>query len=540
MMRDLWPWLALIFRRPGRLVVGGLLILATLLAGMGLLALSGWFITATALTGLLLAAGIQASLNLYVPGGGIRFFAVARTVARYAERVYNHDTVLRLLTDIRVALFQRLCLTARHRRNLLRGPQWLSRLTNDVDALDTLYLRLIAPTALAALVTAMLVLAAWLVYSQHLAIGLAMTLIPAFLVATVLVYLRTRHLVYRQTDARERVRTDVIEHIEGFAELTAAGRTGKHAALCLRQADQIARNDSRADTRTGWNLGLAQVMVNLSVVLALWMGLQLFQQGQISGPVAVLLPVALLGLLEVYSMLPDAFARLGGTLASAARLNRDCSVGQPLEPTARQQPIEDANALELQQITIRFGVHSPVISRFDLKVHTGEWVGIIGSSGAGKSSLADVMAGLEQPASGSVRSHQAPAYLTQQTVLFEDTLKANLQLGKPGVTDAELWRVLELVAMADRFTHEPAQLNTWLGSMGSQLSGGEARRIALARVLLSESPILILDEPFTGVDANTRDTVAAGMKRWLAGKTVIALGHAPEAFPAPDRTIRLN
>ena len=135
-MRELGPWLALIFRRPGRLVTGGLLILATLLAGMGLLALSGWFITATALSGILLAAGVQASINLYVPGGGIRFFAVARTVARYAERVYNHDTVLRLLTDIRVALFERLSTAGRDRRTRLRGPQWLSRLTNDVDALD--------------------------------------------------------------------------------------------------------------------------------------------------------------------------------------------------------------------------------------------------------------------------------------------------------------------------------------------------------------------------------------------------------------------
>ncbi len=538
-MRELWPWLKLIFRRPGRLVLGGLLLLATLLAGMGLLALSGWFITATALTGLLLAAGVQASLNLYVPGGGIRFFAVARTVARYAERVYNHDTVLRLLTDIRVALFERLCLSARHRRNTLRGPQWLSRLTNDVDALDTLYLRLIAPAALAAMVTTLLVVVAATAYSRELAAGLVITLLPALLVATVVVYLRTHHLVYRQTDARERVRTDVIEHIEGFAELTAAGRTGKHAALCLRQADQVARNDSRADTRTGWHLGLSQVMVNLAVVLALWMGLQLFQQDVISGPVVVLLPVALLGLLEIYSVLPDAFARLGGTLASAARLNRDCSAEPVAESSTDLNPLDHHNALELEQVTIRFGDHSPVLSHFDLTVRAGEWVGIIGSSGAGKSSLAEVMAGLEQPASGRVR-HLPLAYLTQQTVLFEDTLKANLRIGNPDASDAELWRVLELVAMADRFTHEPAQLNTWLGSMGSQLSGGEARRIALARALLNESTLLILDEPFTGVDAQTRDRIAAEMEQWLAGKTVVALGHAPEALPASGRTIRLS
>ena len=538
-MRELWPWLSLIFRRPGRLVLGGLLILITLLSGMGLLALSGWFITATALAGLLLATGVQASLNLYVPGGGIRFFAVARTVARYAERVYNHDTVLRLLADIRVALFERLSLAARYRRNALRGPQWLSRLTNDVDALDTLYLRLIAPAALAALVTTMLVVVAWVFYSQALAVGLLITLLPAFLVATVVVYLRTRHLVYRQTDARERARTDVIEHIEGFAELTAAGRTGKHAALCLRQADQIARNDSRADTRTGWNLGLAQVMVNLAVVLALWMGLQLFQQGSVTGPVVVLLPIALLGLLEVYSMLPDAFARLGGTLASAARLNRDCVAESASESAASQPPADPHHALELDQVTVRFGDHAPVLSRFDLAVLKGEWVNVIGNSGAGKSSLAEVMAGLEKPASGCAR-RIASAYLTQQTVLFEDTLKANLLIGRPDASDADLWRVLGMVAMTDRFTREPAQLNTWLGSMGSQLSGGEARRIALARVLLNEAPLIILDEPFTGVDTHTRNSIAADMKQWLGEKTVVALGHAPEALPASDRTLRLS
>jgi ATP-binding cassette subfamily C protein CydC len=536
-MRELTPWLALISHRPSRLAIGGLLILATLLAGMGLLALSGWFITATALTGILLATGVQASLNLYVPGGGIRFFAVARTVARYAERVYNHDTVLRLLTDIRVALFERLSTAGRDRRTRLRGPQWLSRLTNDVDALDTLYLRLIAPTALAALVTAILLIATWLMYRGELAVGLALVLVPAFLVATLLAYLRTRHLVYQRTAARERVRTDVIQHIEGFGELTAAGRIGKHAALCLRQAGQIARNEARTDTRTGWNLGLSQVMVNLAVVLALWMGLELFQSGTITGPMAVLLPIAILGLQEIYSVLPDAFARLGGTLASAEALNRDCAQ-EPCERANEQQPYDHGCALELDRVTIRFGDHAPVVSHFDMSVANGEWVAMIGNSGAGKSSLADVIAGLDRPAVG--RIHSLPlAYLTQKTVLFDDTLKSNLLIGRPDATDTELWRVLELVAMAERFVHEPAQLNTWLGSMGSQLSGGEARRIALARVVLSSAPLLILDEPFTGVDANTRNRIVKNMRQWLAGKTLVSLGHAPEALPASDRTIRL-
>ena len=163
-MPELKPWLPLIFRRKGRLTVGAGLLLGTLLSGIGLLALSGWFLTETALVGLLLAAGIQAYINLYVPGGGIRFFAVSRTVFRYLERVYNHNTVLQLLTDIRVALFDRLAARPRTERSSRSGAQWLSRLTADVDALDTLYLRLIAPAALAAVVTLLLAAMAWLLF----------------------------------------------------------------------------------------------------------------------------------------------------------------------------------------------------------------------------------------------------------------------------------------------------------------------------------------------------------------------------------------
>lgn len=539
-MPELKPWLALIFQRPERLITGGLLMLLTLLAGMGLLALSGWFITATALTGLLLAAGVQASLNLYIPGGGIRLFAVTRTVARYLERVYNHDTVLRLLTDIRVTLFRQLSLAKRGSRSALRGSQWLSRLTSDVDALDTLYLRLIAPTALAALVTMLLVITAALFYSWQLALILLALLTVAFVGATVAVFVRTRALTSRQTDETEEIRTGVIEHLDGFAELTAAGRTGKHAAWLLRNASWVTRQQAETETRVGWHSALTQAMINLAVVCALWVGLQLYSIDAVSGPVMVLLPIALLGLGEVYAMLPDAFGRLGGTIASAARLNRDCHDTPERHPAPETSPaLQDNVAVEIRNLTLRHPNHPPLMTHFNLSVERGQWLGIIGVSGSGKSSLADALAGLITPTAGSLITREC-CYLTQQTVLFEDTLRSNLLLGHSGATDQQLWGVLELVGMAERFVHEPEQLNTWLGASGSRLSGGEARRIALARVLLSSRPIVILDEPFTGVDATTRDRINARLPAWLSGKTVISLGHAPEAIPDSGAVVHLS
>ncbi|MBO6851293.1 MAG: thiol reductant ABC exporter subunit CydC [Marinobacter sp.] len=537
-MHELKPWLKLIFKRPGRLVLGAVLILATLVSGIALLAVSGWFITETALTGLLLAAGTAATINLYVPGGAIRFFAVSRTVSRYLERVYNHDTVLRLLTDIRVALFCRLAASSRRLRNELTGAQWLSRLTSDVDALDTLYLRLIAPTALAGLVTVLMILLAAILFNLTTAFIVAMILIAAFSVATGGVYLRTRELAYRQNDRQESLRTAVIEHLEGFAELTAAGRTGKHGAWLMRQAHQVTSSQTRTDTRTGWHLAGTQFLINLAVVLSLWFGLELYQADMVSGPVLVLLPIALLGLGEVYAMLPDAFGRLGATEASAGRLNRDCAgnhiADRPAQPSARP-----GIALHAKSLAVKHPAHTVLLTHFDLELKAGERLGILGHSGSGKSSLADTIAGLLAPAQGSLSCLPA-VYLTQRTVLFEDTLRANLLLGAPEATDTELWRILELVELADRFATEPDQLETWLGSGGNRLSGGEARRVALARVLLNRAPMVILDEPFTGLDSEMRSRISKRMDVYLEGRTVISLAHGPDALPGTDRVIYLT
>ncbi|MGO1502977.1 MAG: thiol reductant ABC exporter subunit CydC [Marinobacter sp.] len=537
-MSELKPWLKLIYGRPGRLFVGALLMLAALLSGLGLLALSGWFITETALVGILLAASLPATINLYVPGGGIRFFAVSRTVSRYVERLYNHDTVLRLLSDIRVALFRKLASAGRSQRRELTGAQWLSRLTSDIDALDTLYLRLIAPAALAALVTLLMFVLAVVLFDIQIAAGIALILGAAFLLATLAAYVRTVKIASRQSDQQESLRIAVIEHLEGFAELTAAGRTGKHGAWLMRQAHQASSEQVKADSRIGWHQAGSHLLINLSAVFALWAGFELFRNGLISGPVLVLLPIALLGLAEVYSALPDAFGKLGATQASAARLNRDCRDADPTSHSATISLPADT-ALMANDLAVKYPEHAPLFTHFNLQVRAGERVGILGQSGSGKSSLADAFSGLLDPSSGSCSSLPC-AYLTQKTVLFEDTLRANLLLGSPNASDAELWGILERVELAERFGSERDQLDTWLGSAGSKLSGGEARRVALARVLLSPAPVVILDEPFTGVDMATRQRIARQIDSWLEGRTVVSLAHGPDALPGTDRVIQLN
>jgi ATP-binding cassette subfamily C protein CydC len=545
MNNALRPWLQLIFQRRNRLLVGALLILLTLLAGIALLAVSGWFITKTALVGLLIAMGVQATIELYMPGSAIRLFAVSRTVFRYLERIYNHETVLRLLADIRVTLFKRLALVPRSQRSPMTGAQWLSRLLTDVDALDTLYLRLLAPSALAALVSVGVIVLAAMVFSVQAGVLVAALLILAFTVATVAVYLRTQRLAQDQSERQDALRSQLVQHIEGYAELAAAGLAHDQSAALMQQAEQLTNEQCIIETRAGWHLAGSSLLINLAVAVALWMGFGLYQQQLLSGPVLVLLPVALLGLGEVYGMLPDAFSRLGGTVASARRLNRDTANSDTqsditLPKTPDPETLDNGDfSVEVCDLQLCHSNSQPLLARpISIKLQPGEWLGFTGRSGSGKSSLADALSGLTNPSAGSVKSLPV-AYLTQQTYLFDDTLRMNLQMANPQASDADLWHVLDLVEMADRFADEPAQLDTWLGSGGNVLSGGEARRIALARVLLSPAAVFVLDEPFTGVDNALRDRIRGRLEQRLAGRTVISLAHSADALAGSAKTIAL-
>jgi ATP-binding cassette subfamily C protein CydC len=547
-MHELWPWLRLLSRRRLRLSVGLLLLFLTLLFGVGLLALSGWFITATAVTGLLIAGGTAASINLYVPGGGIRFFAVGRTVVRYIERLYNHDTVLRLLSDVRVALFERLSAASLAHRESLRGSQWLSRLTNDVDTLDTLYLRLVAPTLVALCMFLLLVLGTGWVFDMQAALGVGALLALTFMLATFAVYRHTAARTAAETDRREALRTEVVAHLEGLAELTAAGFSARSSAQLLDESFGLTRDQSVVAIRLGWYQALIQALLSGAVVFALWSGFSLLAAEAISAPVLVLLPLALLAANEAYAALPDAFGRLGGAVAAARRLSRDgggASVGRDGEAGAASglntfsAPADPALTLEARGITLQYPGQLPALEGFSLQLGRCEHLGVIGPSGCGKSSLADAVAGLLSPVRGDILRVPA-AVLTQRTVLFEDTLRANLLLGNPQARDEQLWQVLAVVALEQRFREEAVGLDTWVGTQGRLLSGGEARRVALARVLLSDAPLLVLDEPFTGVDAPTRELIGDRMGPLLAERAVLAFAHEAEALPRMHRIYTLG
>ncbi|QJD59450.1 thiol reductant ABC exporter subunit CydC [Pseudomonas sp. gcc21] len=544
-MNELRPWLTLILVKRARLMIGALLIAATFLSAIGLLALSGWFITATGVTAMLWAAGQRIAFDVYVPGGGIRFFALTRTVARYTERIYNHNSVLGLLADLRSTHFAALARLDGATLSRLRAPQWLNRLTADIDTLDTLYLRLLAPPAVAFFGV---LLVCGVIALFHLALGVLLGIVLLILLCALTFGMAAwaMRLSAARVEQLDQMRTLSIEQLQGLAELTAAGTLVRHQTQLLQASQNMLDDQLKLQLRVALGQALAAAGVLFCMLIGFFGALWATEQGTLSGPVAVLITLALLALGEGLAPLPGAFAQYGATRAAAARLNKQVALSSQLaEPTA-PHPVPADLTLKWDAVDVEYAG----IANLDLTVPAGTSLAIIGPSGCGKSTLAQLAARLIDPDAGRVQIGKAAlsqlalqdwrahvGYLTQQTELLHDSIAANLLLAAPDATDAQLWHVLERVELADMVEQLPAGLDTWVGESGKQLSGGEGRRLALARVLLKGSPVVILDEPFNGLDKATAERVRRNIEPWLAGRTVLLLGHAPGLLPRADRTL---
>ncbi|MDL2191356.1 ATP-binding cassette domain-containing protein [Cobetia sp. LC6] len=554
------PWGRVHERYRRRLLLGVVLMTMTALSALGLLAVSGWFITASALTGAALAAGAVAVLDVYTPGSAIRLFAVSRTVSRYLERLYNHDTILRLLASLRGSAFASLVSMDPARLSSRRSSDWLNRLTADIDTLDALYLRLAAPPVMALLLIVAL-LGITLVWLPGATPWLALLLLTGWAWLTLgqarwgLVASR------RRVTTLEALRSSLMEALRGHAELEAYAALG-HVREQLEAVEaRLLADQWRLAVISAVGNALAVLVIGLAWLLLLAMGMLALRDDQLSGPMMVMLPLAAMALGEGLAGLPAAFSQAGATLGAAERLNDIEHAAGVVHGDARLSagPI----SVTLEQVSYRYpGALFAAFSTLSLTVEAGEQVAICGASGAGKSTLAALLTGQtslasrglqsgpdEEPSGGTEEKrgeeqsgrvllngqevHQyAPlaiadgvGCLTQQVDLFDASLADNLRLGAADADDAALWQVLDAVDLADWVASLPQGLATRVGEGGRQVSGGQARRISLARLALTNPGLVLLDEPFSGLDATTAQRVAQGLADWLAGRTVIYLLH---------------
>ncbi len=538
----------LLGHRKGWLAAGLALIMLSVGAGVALLALSGWFISACALAGL----GLIAALDIFTPGAGIRLAAVTRTVARYFERLATHEATFRLLADLRRTIFDRLLrLDEAQLRALGRGDT-LSRLTADVDSLDHLFIGVIGPVASALLLTLVAALLLGILVDPWLAAATLGLLLLTGPVLAEQARRRGRRSSHALVTALPELRREGSDSLEGLQELVAfdlGARQGREIGLRSARVIGLQETLARLDATSQ---GLVTFTSLLSTWLAMVLGVGLLERGVIDGPVLGLLVLGVLALGEAWSALPGAWRRLEQCRGAALRLGETLAQA-PLLPQPRHPLPPHGQDLELERVGFRYRPDLPaVLQEFSLTVGPGERIAVVGPSGAGKTTLAmllmrqiDPQAGVARLGGTDLRQLDAAGLrrhiglLPQRPVLFRDTLAANLRLASPEASDADLHRALQIAGLGDFVAGLAEGLDTWIEEDAANVSGGEARRIALARLVLTDCPVVILDEPTTGLDEATAGRLAATLDQWLAGRTAVMITHDPSLLPPHDRVVTL-
>ncbi|OUL98998.1 ATP-binding cassette domain-containing protein [Variovorax sp. JS1663] len=515
-----------------RLALGAGLAALTVLMGMGLLGLSGWFITATALAGLQAASAIM--FDVFMPSAGIRLLALGRTAARYGERLTTHDATFAVLATLRVRLFRGWARPDAARRLLARPARLLFRLSADIDALESFYLRLLVPAAaaLGAALLAGLVLGAM---RPWMGLLLALWLLGAGWGIALLLARRARPAAVRRAQAIESLRARAIDLVAGQTELVMAGRIQAQQEALAAADRHLAAADlalNRLEAGAGAAYGMAGALTLAAVLLAVGL---LTGEGAIGAPAAALALLMALSAIEPFAALRRGAFEAGRAWLAARRLAPYMAAGA--EASAVPALPDDGLALQSRELVlIHPGSRVPALQHGTLALAEGEHVAVIGASGAGKSTLLAATAGELAPAGGELRALPA-CLLTQRIDLFQDSLRDNLRLADPEADDARLWSALAAAGLADEVRALPHGLATLLGEGGLGLSGGQSRRLALARLLLRDLPFWLLDEPTEALDTATAHDVLRRLRAQAVGRTLLIATHLRREAALADRLL---
>jgi ATP-binding cassette subfamily C protein CydC len=516
----------------GRMLASVLLGFLTIASGIGLMSTSAYIIA---------RAALQPPLaELQVAIAGVRAFGIARGLLRYAERLLAHDTALRILSHLRIWIYELIEPLVPGRFETYRSGDLLARLTSDVDTLENLFVRTLAPSG-----TALLTGLAMSFFIATIHPSVALIFLLFYCMAAVLIPLVSLRLAadlgFHLVTIRSEMFITIMDGLEGGAELLVFNQTNNHN----RELDRLTNSYHRAQHRSAWVNGfttaLSTFIANLSVVALTAATVPLIRTGNLTG---VDLAVILLGNLASYeavSILPAAYQELNRDLAAGERIFDLAASGKELQPggITIDRSHSKAPRIEFQNVSYSYPSRfEPALKDISFKLLPGETLGIAGPSGSGKTTLTEILLGLRREYEGIVLidGNELQSFdpddlrhnfsvMPQRPYFFHSTLRENLLIANPEATEEHLVEAMRLAQLSGFLDQLPAGLDTLIGEHGYQLSAGERQRLSIARALLKTAPVFIMDEATTHLDLATEARLWGALESILTASSSLIISH---------------
>ena len=534
--RELAPFIKLFRGHLKWMALGTLCGLLSAASAVGLLALSGWFISATALAGM--TAATAHLFNFFHPGIGVRLFAIGRTLARYTERIVSHDATFRILQSLRSWFYIHLEPLAPSRLMVFRSGDLLNRIVADIDALDNLYLRVLSPSVIALIMSLLVVGFLW-IFDPLIAVSTGFFLLLAGVgVPTIMLRLGKtsgRELTRRTSELRIRI----VDGLQGLPELLIFGACRRHLDAVRQSSRALIKSQLRMSFIRGLSIAFITLLSGLAVLTALYLSVGMVNRDSLDGANLALIALAVLASFEAVWSLPAAYQYLEHTREAGRRLLEIVHTKPLVIFPGRSITVPRKAGVKFKNVSFRYNENTPwVISDVDFQIPPGRRVAVIGETGSGKSTLIHLLVRFWDPAAGHIylddedirtlsesdlRLHIS--VVTQNPHLFNTTLRENLLMARPEATHDELLAALQSAQLIDFVTGLNDGLDTWIGEAAKRLSGGQARRLAIARAILKDAPLWVLDEPTEGLDTITERKMMRAIEKRTTGRTLLLITH---------------
>ena len=543
MLTLLRPYIALYKHYFWQIVIGLSLSILTLFASVFLLSLSGWFLASTAVVGV---AGLY-TFNYMLPAAGVRAAAITRTASRYVERLVDHNTTFKILAYLRTLAFRKILPLSANQLAQYQKADLLNRFIVDIDALDHLYLKLFSPIV-TALVMILLLFVGLSYINLPIALIITIVLTITLLAIPVIFYHAGKQLGETLAKQQSEYRALLINYLQGQAELTLFNAQHRYRTKLDKLESDWLFHQQRQSTLMALSSALVVLIAGFLTLLVLW----LITQYTLS-PLVALFVFVCLASSEILAPIPGAFIFLGQVLTSATRTTTLFNQTPDIKFIEQGKTI-DLSIAKLQFDDISFSYPNQpfaILNHFSLTINSGQHVGLIGKTGCGKSTLLNLVTRTWEPNSGKILINDIPvdqldeatlrqtiAVVPQVITIFSDTLKQNLLIGNRQASDQQLIDVLHQVELSKLLATDQG-LNLPLGQGGRALSGGEIRRIGIARALLHNSPLILMDEPTESLDQQTEQQIIELIKQICKNKTLLMVTHRLTDSPLFDRVVEL-